>query len=97
MLTRADLQATHVAAGIDNTFAIVDRPGFYTINKALAWGFSDSFRTGLGTEDSVPRPTQVQSADFAGWDIMFAYCGGQFSVLAGDLKRSPPRLDDSSD
>lgn len=63
-----------VAAGIDHSFAVTERGTVY------AWGFSSNYRTGLGTEDTVVRPTVVGSG---GKIITVAECGGQFSVLAG--------------
>jgi regulator of chromosome condensation len=51
--------------------------------KVYSWGFSDGYRTGLGTEDSVKTPTLLHSNDLAEGRIIFAGCGGQFSVIAG--------------
>ena len=63
-----------VAAGIDHSFAVTEKGTVY------AWGFSCNYRTGLGTEDTVVRPTLVGKG---GEIITIAECGGQFSVLAG--------------
>ncbi|OBT84119.1 hypothetical protein VE02_07737 [Pseudogymnoascus sp. 03VT05] len=40
-----------VAAGIDNSFAVTSQGAVY------AWGFSANYRTGLGREDTLVRPT----------------------------------------
>ena len=51
--------------------------------QAYAWGFSDSYRTGLGTDDSVELPTLLAASAVRGKKISFVGCGGQFSILAG--------------
>ncbi len=66
-----------MAAGIDNSFAI-SRDG-----EIYSWGFSASYRTGQGTENSVDMPTKIENSAVRGKKITFAGCGGQFSVLAG--------------
>jgi len=66
-----------VAAAIDNSFAITKE------GKAYAWGYSENYRTGLATEDTVKVPTLLERGDMKGKKINFADCGGQFSVLAG--------------
>ncbi|RDL32604.1 RCC1 protein [Venustampulla echinocandica] len=71
------LRAVSVTAGIDNSIAITQE------GKAYSWGFSDNFRTGLGTQEAVEAPTFLDNADVKGKRLTFAGCGGQFSVLAG--------------
>jgi regulator of chromosome condensation len=78
------LSAQSVAAGIDNSF-IINQEG-----SVLSWGFSDNYRTGLRTEDSVDKPTLVKSKAMAGMKFTFVGCGGQFSVIAG-----PPASEDA--
>lgn len=80
----SELSAQFVAAGIDNSF-IINQEG-----SVLSWGFSDNYRTGLRTEDSVDKPTLVKSKAMAGMKFTFVGCGGQFSVIAG-----PPASDDT--
>ena len=70
------LRVTSVAAGIDNSIAILEN------GQAMSWGFSENYRTGLATEKSVVQPTIVKSEDIEGRAICFAACGGQFSLLA---------------
>ncbi|KFY09968.1 hypothetical protein V492_05276 [Pseudogymnoascus sp. VKM F-4246] len=62
-----------VAAGIDNSFAVTQQ------GTANAWGYSENYRTGLGTVETPETPVLVAE----GKVISVAACGGQFSVLAG--------------
>ena len=66
-----------VTAGTDNSFALTDD------GKVYAFGFSTSYQTGLGTDDDVETPTQVENAAVKNHNITWAGCGGQFSILAG--------------
>ncbi|PQE15371.1 GDP GTP exchange factor protein [Rutstroemia sp. NJR-2017a BVV2] len=75
------ISATVVAAGIDNSM-VVSKEG-----TVYAWGFSASFRTGLGTVNSVTRPTLVENSAVKGKRMTFVGCGGQFGVLAGPENR----------
>ncbi|KAL7919536.1 regulator of chromosome condensation 1/beta-lactamase-inhibitor protein II [Trichoderma austrokoningii] len=75
--TVPNVKGHFVAAGIDNSFAI-DQSG-----NVVAWGFSDNFRTGLRTEDSVEQLTMLRSKAIKGVTFSFVGCGGQFSVIAG--------------
>ncbi|OBT76644.1 hypothetical protein VF21_05318 [Pseudogymnoascus sp. 05NY08] len=68
-----------VAAGIDNSFAVTSYGTVY------AWGFSANYRTGLGAEDTLVRPTLVGSGGGKGEVLTVAECGGQFGVLAGPV------------
>jgi regulator of chromosome condensation len=77
LLTIIGVSAVVVAAGIDNSIAINEE------GKAYSWGFSANYRTGLGTDDSIEEPTQLQNSALIGKKLTFAGCGGQFSVLAG--------------
>jgi regulator of chromosome condensation len=76
-----DIQAVFVAAAIDNSIAIT------TDGKAYSWGYSESYRTGLGTEEPVKTPTLLRKGDVKGKRLTFAGCGGQFSVLAGPAEK----------
>ncbi|OHE91325.1 hypothetical protein CORC01_13354 [Colletotrichum orchidophilum] len=69
--------AVFVAAGIDNCFA-VSRHG-----EVLAWGFSASYNTGLGTTDTVGEPTEIRRSGA----LTFVDAGGQFGVSAGPRLR----------
>jgi regulator of chromosome condensation len=71
------LSAVFVAAGIDNSIALTEK------GEAYSWGFSSDYRTGLGTQETVDVPTQIQNTALMGKKITFAGCGGQFSVVAG--------------
>lgn len=71
---------TCVAAGIDNCL-VVTKDG-----EAWAWGYSENYRTGLGTDDQVDEPTAIENTAVAGKMLSFAGCGGQFSLLAGPAK-----------
>lgn len=89
MLTVAPgLDASLVAAGIDDSLAINAK------GEVLAWGFSDGYRTGLGTEKSVQRPTLLSGRAVRDMAFTFAGCGGQFSVIAGPAPTVSVELDD---
>ncbi|KAG5928174.1 hypothetical protein E4U53_002734, partial [Claviceps sorghi] len=47
------ITATFVAAGIDNSLAID------TNGTVSCWGFSENFRTGLGSQKTVDSPTEL--------------------------------------
>jgi regulator of chromosome condensation len=76
-----DIQAVFVAAAIDNSIAIT------TDGKAYSWGYSEGYRTGLGTGEPVKSPTLLQEGNVESKRLTFAGCGGQFSVLAGPAEK----------
>ncbi|KAK2592275.1 hypothetical protein QQS21_010028 [Conoideocrella luteorostrata] len=67
--------ATFVAAGIDNSLCI-DAEG-----TVVSWGFSENFRTGLGTQKTIETPRELISKGVVNRAFTFAGCGGQFSVI----------------
>jgi len=69
--------ACQVSAGTDNNFAVTSDGHVYS------WGFSANFQTGLGTTEDVETPTRIENTAIRDKKIIFADCGGQFSVLAG--------------
>ncbi|KAG5974843.1 hypothetical protein E4U55_008002 [Claviceps digitariae] len=69
------ITATFVAAGIDNSLAI-DRTG-----TVSCWGFSENFRTGLGTQKTVETPTELVGKGVVNSGFTHAGCGGQFTVM----------------
>ncbi|KAG4026939.1 hypothetical protein MFRU_035g00900 [Monilinia fructicola] len=71
------ITATFVSGAIDNSIAIAED------GKVWAWGYSENYRTGLGTDDTIWTPTAVENTAIKGKKMTFAGCGGQFSVLAG--------------
>ncbi|PQE29010.1 hypothetical protein CJF30_00004039 [Rutstroemia sp. NJR-2017a BBW] len=75
------ISAAFVAAGIDNSM-VASKEG-----TVYAWGFSENYRTGLGTVNNVTRPTLVENSAVKGKRMTFVGCGGQFSVLAGPENR----------
>ena len=72
-----NVRGMFVAAGTDNSFALTKD------GEAYSWGFSDGFRTGQGTELTIPEAKRIQDQALATRKLTFAGCGGQFSVLAG--------------
>ncbi|KAF2852990.1 RCC1/BLIP-II [Plenodomus tracheiphilus IPT5] len=64
------------ACGPDHTI-VVDKNG-----KAYAWGFSANYQTGLGTDDDVDVPTMIDNTATREEKLMWAGCGGQYSILA---------------
>jgi regulator of chromosome condensation len=73
------IKSVAVAAGIDNCIAVT------TDGQAYSWGFSESYRTGQGTTDSIKEATLIDNTATRGKKLTFAGCGGQFSVLAGPM------------
>lgn len=71
------VSASYVTAGIDNSVAISAN------GQAYAWGYSQSYRTGLRTEESVQAPTLITNSAIKTRKITFAACGGQFLILVG--------------
>lgn len=70
-----DLKVKMVDAAIECSIVVTSD------NKAYSWGFSSSYRTGLGTEDDVELPKQVLGSvkDSA---VVWAGLGAQFGMLA---------------
>lgn len=66
-----------MTAGTDNCFAISDG------GDVFAWGFSDDYRTGLGTEESVSEPTEVMTGGLADVRCVSVVSGGQFTIITG--------------
>lgn len=76
------LQGTSVAAGTDHSLAVsID-------GKAYSTGFSASYQTGQATEDDVKTFELIDNTAVREKKLVFAGCGGQFSVLAGVAEQS---------
>lgn len=71
------INAVYCAAGSDHAMAIAKD------GKAYSWGFSTTYQTGLGTDDDVSIATHIDNTAVRGKKLVWAGCGGQFSVLAG--------------
>ncbi|KAG6005450.1 hypothetical protein E4U21_007919 [Claviceps maximensis] len=69
------ITATFVAAGADNSLTI-DKTG-----TVSCWGFSENFRTGLGTQKTVVMPTELVGKGIVNRDFTYAGCGGQFTMM----------------
>ncbi|EHK97517.1 putative protein pim1 [Glarea lozoyensis 74030] len=67
------IKSVAVAAGIDNCIAVTME------GQAYSWGFSESYRTGQGTTDSIKEATLIDNTATRGKKLTFAGCGGQFS------------------
>jgi regulator of chromosome condensation len=65
-----------VACGPDHTIA-VSKDG-----KAYSWGFSTNYQTGQGTFEDITAPTRIENTAVKEEKLMFAGCGGQYSLLA---------------
>lgn len=72
-----NINAVYCSAGSDHGLAVA------ADGKAYAWGFSTTYQTGLGTDDDVEVATQIDNTATRGKKLVWAGCGGQFSVLAG--------------
>ncbi|KAF2191081.1 RCC1/BLIP-II [Zopfia rhizophila CBS 207.26] len=62
--------------GPEHSIAITDN------GKAYSWGFSATYQTGLGTDDDIDTPTLIENTAVRDKDLIWAGCGGQFSMLA---------------
>ncbi|KAL8375324.1 hypothetical protein RB599_001874 [Gaeumannomyces hyphopodioides] len=73
------ITAVRVAAGTDCTFAVTAG------GLVHAWGYSDGYRTGLGTDDTVDRPKQISKdankAPLTTSVFKTVEPGGQFAVI----------------
>ncbi|MCJ1313525.1 hypothetical protein MMC25_007204 [Agyrium rufum] len=65
----------HVSCGPDHGIAIT-RTG-----KVFSWGFSANYQTGQGTDEDVKTATMIDNTATRDKKIIWAGCGGQFSVL----------------
>jgi regulator of chromosome condensation len=64
------------ACGPDHTI-LVNKEG-----KAYSWGFSANYQTGQGTDDDIVVPTLIDNTAVRDTKLVWAGCGGQYSVLA---------------
>ena len=71
------IDAVFCSAGSDHAIAVAKD------GKAYSWGFSTTYQTGLGTDDDVEKATHIDNTAVRGKKLVWAGCGGQFSVLAG--------------
>lgn len=81
---KVGVRGPFVAAGIDDSFAVNSEGQVY------AWGFSDGYRTGLGTDETVDTPTLVRGKALDGLRVVGVGCGGQFSVITAVANDSGP-------
>ena len=70
------IDAVLAAAGTDHSFAL-SREG-----KAYSWGFNEYHQTGVSSEDEVYEATMLDSKAIKEKKVVWAACGGQFSVIA---------------
>jgi regulator of chromosome condensation len=56
---------------------VIDEAG-----KAYSWGFSVNFQTGQGTDDEIEVPTMIDNTAVRETKLVWAGCGGQYSILA---------------
>ncbi|KAB8360842.1 hypothetical protein FH972_024576 [Carpinus fangiana] len=65
-----------VASGGEHCIAVL------ADGKAYSWGFSDAYRTGLGTDDDVATPRLIDNTAVREKKLVWAGAGGQFGVVA---------------
>ncbi|KIX06500.1 uncharacterized protein Z518_04476 [Rhinocladiella mackenziei CBS 650.93] len=70
------IDAVLVAAGTDHSLAL-SREG-----KAYSWGFNEYCQTGVSSENQVDEATMLDSKAIKEKKVVWADCGGQFSVIA---------------
>ncbi|KAJ9142358.1 Protein pim1 [Pleurostoma richardsiae] len=75
--------AISVAAGTDNSFALT------SAGQAYSWGFSTNYQTGQGTTDDIETPALVDNSAVRDKKLVYAGCGGQFSILASVDEDTP--------
>jgi len=77
-----DVKFAAIGCGPDHNLAI-SRDG-----KAWGWGFNANFQVGVGRDDDeVKVPEQLVSKWIAETKLDWAGCGGQFSMVAGPVKK----------
>lgn len=64
-----------VAAGMDNSLAI-DEHG-----TVSCWGYSENFRTGLGSQNTAEMPTELVGKGVVNRGFTYAGCGGEFTIM----------------
>ncbi|EJT82396.1 hypothetical protein GGTG_02369 [Gaeumannomyces tritici R3-111a-1] len=73
------IKAVRVGAGTDCTFAITAN------GQVHAWGYSEGYRTGLGTENTIKQPKQItkdaNAASLTTRAFESVQPGGQFGVI----------------
>ncbi|KAG6086300.1 hypothetical protein E4U15_000758 [Claviceps sp. LM218 group G6] len=67
--------AKFVAAGMDNSLAI-DEHG-----TVSCWGYSENFRTGLGSQNTAEIPTELVGKGVVNRGFTYAGCGGEFTIM----------------
>ncbi len=70
------IDAVLAAAGTDHSLAL-SREG-----KAYSWGFNEYCQTGVSSENQVDEATMLDSKAIKEKKVVWADCGGQFSVIA---------------
>lgn len=66
-----------VAAGTDHNVAI------NAAGQAYSWGFNVNYQCGQGAGlDDIEEPTRIENTGVQHRELIWAGCGGQFSVLA---------------
>ncbi|MCJ1225258.1 hypothetical protein MMC12_001907 [Toensbergia leucococca] len=68
-------KAVSASAGPDHCICIMDD------GRAWSWGFSANYQTGLGTEEDVDIATPIENTAVRGKKLIWAGCGGQYSIL----------------
>jgi regulator of chromosome condensation len=76
-------QVVQVAAAGDQNI-VVNKQG-----KAFSWGFSANYQTGQGTTDDVMEATLMENTAIREKHIIYAQCGGQFSMLTATAHPLP--------
>ena len=71
-----DLKAKCVAASSDHTILVT------TEGKAYSSGFSGNHQTGQGTDEDVEMMTLIDNTAVREQKLVWAGCGGQYSILA---------------
>jgi regulator of chromosome condensation len=75
-----DINGEYIATANDTCIA-VDKDG-----KAFSWGFSSNYQTGQGSDQDVTHATHIDNSAVRGKKLVFAGLGGQFGVVAGEVK-----------
>ena len=69
--------ATLVAVGTDHNIAINND------GEAYSWGFNVNYQCGQGGgSDDIEEPMRIENSAVKDRELIWAGCGGQFSILA---------------
>ncbi|PGH26478.1 hypothetical protein AJ80_01792 [Polytolypa hystricis UAMH7299] len=79
-----DVEAVFAAAGSEHNIAIT-RDG-----KAYSWGFNDSYRTGIPSDDDIQVARLIKSASVRDLRLVWAGASGRYGMVATEYSSALP-------